>query len=406
MLLFFLSSGLFLGWSLGANDAANVFGTAVGSRMLRFRTAAILCGIFVVLGSIAGAGPAHTLGALGAVNALGGAFTVALSAAVTVYGMTRAKLPVSSTQAIVGAIIGWNLFAGAPTDGTILTKIMGTWVLCPIISGLIAAGLYTLLRPVVHRSGIHLLRQDQLTRYGLILVGAFGSYSLGANNIGAVVGVFMPSQPFADFTIPALGTVSGNTILLAVGGIAIATGVFTYSRRVMETVGSSLLKLSPMAALVVVLAQSLVLFLFASEGLESWLIRMGLPTIPLVPVSSSQAVVGAVVGIAVIKRAKNLSYRTLGAIAGGWVQKPVPSPPAIGKTMPAGKTGTDGNGQLQPAEPKTLPPATPSKTEQPVAEHKKRTGPSPDGPVSPIANSSAIRVLRYAGALPVPDAYT
>ena len=431
MLLFFLSSGLFLGWSLGANDAANVFGTAVGSRMLRFRTAAILCGIFVVLGSIAGAGPAHTLGALGAVNALGGAFTVALSAAVTVYGMTRAKLPVSSTQAIVGAIIGWNLFAGAPTDGTILTKIMGTWVLCPIISGLIAAGLYTLLRPVVHRSGIHLLRQDQLTRYGLILVGAFGSYSLGANNIGAVVGVFMPSQPFADFTIPALGTVSGNTILLAVGGIAIATGVFTYSRRVMETVGSSLLKLSPMAALVVVLAQSLVLFLFASEGLESWLIRMGLPTIPLVPVSSSQAVVGAVVGIAVIKRAKNLSYRTLGAIAGGWVgtpllagilafvglffvqnvfdvqvQKPVPSPPAIGKTMPAGKTGTDGNGQLQPAEPKTLPPATPSKTEQPVAEHKKRTGPSPDGPVSPIANSSAIRVLRYAGALPEPDAYT
>ncbi len=36
--LFFLSSGLFLGWSLGANDAANVFGTAVGTRMVRFAT--------------------------------------------------------------------------------------------------------------------------------------------------------------------------------------------------------------------------------------------------------------------------------------------------------------------------------------------------------------------------------
>jgi PiT family inorganic phosphate transporter len=42
--LLFLSSGLFLGWSLGANDASNVFGSAVGSRMLRFSTAALLWG--------------------------------------------------------------------------------------------------------------------------------------------------------------------------------------------------------------------------------------------------------------------------------------------------------------------------------------------------------------------------
>ena len=49
--LIFLTSGLFLGWSLGANDAANVFGTAVGSRMVRFTTAALICGVFVVLGA-------------------------------------------------------------------------------------------------------------------------------------------------------------------------------------------------------------------------------------------------------------------------------------------------------------------------------------------------------------------
>ena len=75
MFAIFLTSGLFLGWSLGANDAANVFGTAVGTRMISFKKAAILSGIFVILGAvISGAGAARTLGELGAVNAIAGAF--------------------------------------------------------------------------------------------------------------------------------------------------------------------------------------------------------------------------------------------------------------------------------------------------------------------------------------------
>lgn len=109
MIWFFLLSGLFLGWSLGANDAANIFGTAVGSRMVRFKTAALIASVFVVLGAvISGAGATHTLGQLGAVNAIAGSFTVALAAAITVAYMTKLKLPVSTSQAIVGSIIGWN----------------------------------------------------------------------------------------------------------------------------------------------------------------------------------------------------------------------------------------------------------------------------------------------------------
>ncbi|HNX78362.1 MAG TPA: inorganic phosphate transporter, partial [Prolixibacteraceae bacterium] len=50
--VFFITSGLFLGWSLGANDAANIFGTAVGTRMVRFRTAALIGSVFVILGAM------------------------------------------------------------------------------------------------------------------------------------------------------------------------------------------------------------------------------------------------------------------------------------------------------------------------------------------------------------------
>ena len=79
--LFFLSAGLFMGWSLGANDAANIFGTAVGTRMIRFRTAAIICAVFVIIGAVAGgSGTSHTLGRLGAIDMMAGAFAVSASA--------------------------------------------------------------------------------------------------------------------------------------------------------------------------------------------------------------------------------------------------------------------------------------------------------------------------------------
>ena len=322
-ILFFLSSGLFLGWSLGANDAANVFGTAVGSRMVRFRLAAVVCSVFVILGAVfGGAGAAHTLGRLGAINALPGAFTVALSAALATFGMTRMGLPVSTSQAVVGAILGWNLYAGMVTGTDALSKIVLSWVLCPILAGAAAMVLYVLLRLVIERSHLHLLRQDQLVRAGLLVVGAFGSYSLGANNIANVMGVFVPDNPFRDVTV--LGaTFTGTQQLFLLGSVAIGVGVTTYSGKVMRTVGTGLMRLSPEAALVVVLAQSLVLFVFASENLEFWLASHGLPTFPLVPVSSSQAVIGAILGLGLLQGGRRIRLRPLGEVGAGWVATPV-----------------------------------------------------------------------------------
>jgi PiT family inorganic phosphate transporter len=322
--LFFLTSGLFLGWSLGANDAANVFGTAVGTQMIRFSTAAVICSVFVILGAvISGGGAAHTLGRLGAVNALPGSFMAALSAAVSVYLMTKLGLPVSTTQAIVGGILGWNLFSETRTDVTTLTTILSTWIICPILAAVFAIILFQLVNKLLSVAQLHLLRTDAYTRLGLLLAGAFGAYSLGANNIANVMGVFIPSSPFTDFSVAGLFSVSSTQQLFLLGGLAIAVGVVTYSKRVMTTVGGRLLPLSPVAAWVVVVAHSLVLFVFASEGLEALLLRAGLPTIPLVPVSSSQAVVGAVIGIGILKSGRMVQWSVLGSIGLGWVATPI-----------------------------------------------------------------------------------
>ena len=325
--LIFLSSGLFLGWSLGANDASNVFGTAVGSRMLRFSTAAFICSVFIIIGSVtAGAGAAGGLGKLGAVNALAGSFTVALAAAITVLFMTKLGLPVSTSQAVVGAIVGWNLFSGSATDINELGKIVSTWVACPILAAIFSAFIYKFVVLFIENTKPHLLSLDRNVRLALIVVGAFGSYTLGANNIGNVMGVFVPSSPFENIKIAGLLDISAVEQLFLLGAIAIAVGVYTYSKRVMMTVGGSLMTLSPTGALVVVMASSMVLFVFSSRELSSFVAGLGLPPIPLIPVSSSQAVVGAVIGIAFLqglKGVRQVKWGVLGGIASGWVTTPV-----------------------------------------------------------------------------------
>lgn len=324
MIAFFLLSGLFLGWSLGANHAANVIGTAVTSKMVRFRTAAILCSVFVILGSVrGGSGTTATLGRLGRVDAMAGAFMVTLAAALAVYWMTKLKLPVSTSQAIIGSILGWNLFAGAATDLQALARIVLSWGAAIVLAAGLSAALYMLCRSVLRRSRIHLLRLDAYTRAGLVAVAAFGSYSLGANNIANVMGVFVPVTPFRDVAVGGLFTLTGVQQLFLLGGIAIAVGVLTYSHRVIQTVGSDLLKLSPLAGFIVVLAESLALFLFSSRGLESWLLAHGLPAIPLVPISSSQAVIGGIIGIAVVRKGREIRFRVLGEIALGWLVTPM-----------------------------------------------------------------------------------
>jgi len=325
MFAFFLSSGLFLGWSLGANDASNVFGTAVGSKMVRFRTAAIVCSIFVILGAvISGAGASHTLGKLGSVNAIAGAFMVAFAAAMSVYLMTLARYPVSTSQAIVGAIIGWNLFTGSLSDPAALTKIIATWVLCPILSAILAMIIYKFVSMYIRVMKIHMFKLDKMTRYGLFLAGAFGSYSLGANNIANVMGVFVPVSPFSNISFYDLFSLTSAQQLFLIGSIAIAVGVFTYSKRVMMTVGKGIFQLSPVAAFVCVVAHSIVLFLFASQGLERFLISHNIPPIPLVPVSSSQAIVGAVIGIGLLKgRGRGIRWKMVAGITSGWFVTPI-----------------------------------------------------------------------------------
>jgi PiT family inorganic phosphate transporter len=170
---------------------------------------------------------------------------------------------------------------------------------------------------------IHLLELDQYTRIGLIVVGALASYSLGANNIANVMGMFASAPLFKEYIVGGVVTITGVQQLFFLGGIAIAIGIITYGKRVMETVGTDLYKISPLTGFVVVLAEFLVLTLFTSETIEAILLRSNLPTIPLVPLSTTQAFIGAILGVGLAKDPHSINFKVLGKIAMGWVVAPV-----------------------------------------------------------------------------------
>ncbi len=247
--MWYLLSGVYLGGTLGANDAANIFGTAVVTKALKFKTAALLSVIFVIIGSgLEGAGGMETLGGL-AEQTLLTAFLSSLAAALTVTLMTVLELPVSTSQAVVGAIIGGNILTGT-VDFSPLIPILFAWILTPIGGLVISFILYKLYSIFVQHRINNLKYFETFVRVGLVLAGMYGAYSLGANNVANVVGVFVEAGMFE----PELAGI--------IGGMAIGLGIF-FSRGVMETIGRRITALTPLTALITVIAHSITLYIFA-----------------------------------------------------------------------------------------------------------------------------------------------
>ena len=293
--MFSLLGGIFLGWSLGANDAANVFGSAVSSRMLKFWTAAILASVFVLLGALLeGEAGIETYKGLTRMT-LDLAVISSVAAAITVTLMTLLGLPVSTSQAAVGAILGAGIL-NRQLNVAGLGKVVVCWFGTPVGGLIFAVFVYKILAVLYNRLNINLFQSDIGLRLCLIGAGSYGAYTLGANNVANVTAVFVSAGMLTVFSAALIG------------GLSIGFGIMSFSRRVMETVGKTLVKLDAFSALVVVLAEAITVHFYTFVG---------------VPVSTSQAVVGAVLGVGIIKGANTIRRQTLVNILFGWFLTPV-----------------------------------------------------------------------------------
>jgi len=150
---------LYMAWAIGANDVANAMGTSVGSGALTVWGAILVAAIFEFAGAFfAGGHVTDTVrkgmldisligrdqliyGMLGSLAAAGTLLVVA----------TRFGLPVSTTHAIVGAIVGFGVVSIGPevVNWGKIGQIVLSWLTSPLLAGVIAFGIFQFTRAKV-----------------------------------------------------------------------------------------------------------------------------------------------------------------------------------------------------------------------------------------------------------------
>ena len=300
-LIVLLLAGTYLGWNVGANDAGNCLGTVVGSGMLSYRRAILIVSIAALAGAaLQGHQVMETIGT-GIVNEqlpFAGVLVSLLAAGIFVTIATVLGLPVSTGEAIVGAVAGVGWSAGMDVDtGTLLT-IAEVWVICPILTGLISFVLYHVLSRVLRRMR-GLIAADRFVHGLLLASSAYVAYTMGASNAGKAVG------PIANLDLAI-----NERLLPILGGIALVIGILSFGRRVANTIGGGIVKLDPLTAGCAQTAAAIAIHTFTLAG---------------IPVSTSQAVVGAVIGVGIVKGMRTVRGRRVARISLGWIATPTAS---------------------------------------------------------------------------------
>lgn len=381
ILILGLAVGAYMAWNIGANDVANGMASPVGAKAITLRQAVLIGGLLDFIGAtFIGSHVADTI-RKGIVepSAVQDPYTMSLgllaalmAASIWVFLSSWKQIPVSTTHSIVGSMVGFGIVAGGVSaiKWWTLVGIVLSWIVSPVF----ACGLGYLVFEVIRRnllSGTHLFRKA--LRLGPIFVGLtffiiltsllldtplgsrldFGvTYSLllslgvsillaglsniwlrrtlkrkseqgvekvfkrlqiltacyvsvahGANDVANAVG------PIAGiYIIFATGAISPQApvpmFLLAFGGLFIALGCFLWGHRVIETLGHQITELTNTRGFSVDFGVATSVLLASKLGL---------------PVSTTHAAVGAVVGVGLARGMAAVDFRLVGKICLYWV---------------------------------------------------------------------------------------
>lgn len=300
-----LLMGGYIGWAIGANDAANCVGADIGSGKMTLRQGIIITCVFSFLGAVfLGANVMKTIGRgivpldkldprVSMVIALAACF----GAGTWVIVATMRGLPVSTSHAIVGAVGGAGLAFGTAVMWKKLLDIFICWFFTPIGAALLSYILFTPFRRLFYTLVPKKFHDTAITFF-IFATSIYLAFIWGANDVANATGVvtgtgIMDSKQAAVF-----------------GAVAIMIGIVTFGRRVIQTIGFGITRLSPLMAIVAEIASAVNVHIYTVFG---------------IPVSTSHSIVGAVAGVGLVKGIKIINKKLIGEIVLVWSLTPLAS---------------------------------------------------------------------------------
>jgi inorganic phosphate transporter, PiT family len=373
----------YLAWNLGANDVANSMGTSVGSKALSLSQAIGIAAVFELAGAVLFSHAVTANLVTGVIDLDRFAdrpqlFVLAMLAVLLAAGIwmnlaTWLGLPVSSSHATIGALAGVGIVAidWQAIHWDRLGFISLTWLLTPLVSGLVATLVYRALRSaflteqpnpsiaewipwltvglvlvfgaivlpaVVDRVQLHLIHQRLSDRAlmlgigGLIVAGlniwllrspagpprsieqilsqfqiisaCFVAFAHGSNDVGnAIAPLAAIVQIEATGNLPIAGLALPFWVL-AIGGLGIVAGLAVWGRKVMATIGEGIIPLQPSGGFAAEIATAITILLASRVGLS---------------LSTSHALVGAVVGVGLAQPGVKIQTGSLKSIGLSWI---------------------------------------------------------------------------------------
>ena len=272
ILVVFLVIAIIIAFGIGGND--ETFAGIYGSRILKMKQIMILATIFAITGAlILGEAVSKTVGKGILVN-LNDAIviTILISTAIWLILSSALGLPISTTHATIGAVIGLGLAIDASLDWLKIIELSIWWVLSPIIGYVVSFFVFKLMHKykMKHLNGFQSFEKtEKIFSYIVLIVICVTAFSRAGNDCSNAVGI-----------VVGIGDVQIN-ILLLITGLSLAGGLVVLGRGVIKSVGR-ITELYPSTAFATQIPTAAILFLGTALG---------------IPLSGSHMLVASLIGL-------------------------------------------------------------------------------------------------------------
>jgi len=262
---------VFFSLNMGASGIAPSFAPVYGGRLIKKSSAVLLFGLFVVLGAVTlGRGVTITLGKNLLPKEVLSFDTALIILAAATCGLFLAnilKIPQSTSQVTVGAIVGAGLYFKELNIKIICLKMLPMWVVLPLFSYILTWLVYRMIYPPKH-DNLHIYQRifanEKRLKLSALAASCYVAFAIGSNNVGNAVGPL--------FGAGILGINLGLILFSPVFGI----GALVLGKGPLETAGKEMVPLGLFSSTLISFVTATLLIVASVLGIPQSLVQLNI----------------------------------------------------------------------------------------------------------------------------------